>query len=110
MVVIGAARKQIGAGWMVICLELLLFSILLRCLDEITTSFGLDLIDRLGSIIIRWLVIITISFEFTQVWKRRREIKRMERERHIKQAELREREAELEAMWSDYKQQWGITE
>lgn len=110
MIVIGLTRKQIGAAWLVVCLELLLSSILLRCIDEIAASFGVDLIDRLGSIIIRWLVIVIISFEFAQVWKRRAEIKRLEHERHMKRSELREREAQLEMMWQEYKQKWGIIE
>ena len=91
MIIIGVTRKHIGARWITVTLELLLLSILIRRLDEISNMIGLDLIDQVSSIVLQWLVLLIMVYEFAAAWKRRRELRRIE-------TKLREREAELEAL------------
>ena len=79
MVIIFALRKRVGVMWLVIAIEVLLLTFLIKRIDVIGLWFGLDIISQdVNDFVVSWIVIIALYASFIKLWQRRREIGQIE--------------------------------
>lgn len=102
-----ALRDHVGSYWIVLGFEALLFTVLLRAVDQMAPLLGFDLLDTTGAAALRWLVIVVMYVAFIETWIRRNEISRIEAERKRLKAE-REEHARLEASLREERERLAV--
>lgn len=75
LVMIVRTRKTLGAAWISWGFGLLVLSVLLRRLDDLSGLFGFELINRPASLLLSCIVIGVLLVGFMQVYRRRGTIK-----------------------------------
>lgn len=93
-----ALRRHIGASWIVVLFEMLLFTIFLRRLDDILHQAEIHLLDGLLNVLLSWLSIVILTIGIVQMWRRRVDLQRSEARRQAEREQLRERERDLEEL------------
>jgi hypothetical protein len=79
MVIVFALRKRVGFMWLVVAIEVLLFTLLIRRIDTISSWFGLDVISQdVNDFVVSWVVIIALYVSFIRLYQRRNEINQIE--------------------------------
>ena len=71
MIVIFVLRKSGGSRAMLIGVELLLLTILMRRIDEVGMYFGVDVFGRPVLVMLSWIVILILLFGAIQTGRRR---------------------------------------
>jgi hypothetical protein len=79
MIIVFALRKRVGFMWLVVAIEVLLFTLLIRRIDTISSWFGLDVISQdVNDFVVSWIVIIALYVSFIRLYQRRNEINQIE--------------------------------
>lgn len=69
MIAFFASRKEIGVRWIVWTFELLLLTVLIRRIDELSHSLGMNLIDQVSGILLSWAVVVILAVTFVRLWR-----------------------------------------